>query len=78
MFSHDIMAAILVSRDNKATAMLVSQANPGGGGGEGEQGLELFFNVNTFFFLFQLSCMTLATFVKTLCCLLWMRKSGKR
>lgn len=33
MFSHDIMAAILVSRDNKATAMLVSQANPGGGGG---------------------------------------------
>lgn len=48
MFSHDIMAAILVSRDNKATAMLVSQANPGGGGGE--QGLELFFNVNTSFF----------------------------
>ena len=31
VFSHDMMAAILVSQDNKATAMLVSQINPGGG-----------------------------------------------
>ena len=38
MFSHDIMAAILVSRDNKVTAMLVSQTNPGGGGGRGGGG----------------------------------------
>ena len=52
MFSHDIMAAILVSQDNKATTMLVSQINPGGGArgegegeGEGEGGgrLELYF-----------------------------------
>ena len=38
------MAAIVVSQDNKATAMLVSQINPGGGArGEGEGRLEPYF-----------------------------------
>ena len=35
VFSHDIMAAILVSQSNKMTTMFVSETNPGGGGGGG-------------------------------------------
>ena len=41
MFSHDVTAAILVSQNNKRSAMLVSQTNP--------LGVELFSYANAFF-----------------------------
>ena len=41
VFSHDIMVAILVSQNNEAAAMLVSQTN--------HVGVELFCYANTFF-----------------------------
>ena len=40
-FSHDVMAAILVSQNNETAARLVSQTSP--------VGVELFSYVNTFF-----------------------------
>ena len=40
-FSHDVVAAILVSQNNKTAAMLVSQTNP--------LGVELFSYTNAFF-----------------------------
>ena len=41
MFSHDVTAAILVSQNNEAAAMLVYQTNP--------VGVELFSYANDFF-----------------------------
>ena len=41
VFSHDVMAAMLVSRNNKTAAMLVSQTNL--------VGVELFSYANAFF-----------------------------
>ena len=41
VFSHDVMAAILVSQNNEMAAMLVSQTNP--------LGVELFSDANAFF-----------------------------
>ena len=41
MFSHDVMAAILVTQNNETAAMLVSQTNP--------VGVELFSYANAFF-----------------------------
>ena len=41
VFSHDIMAAILVSQNNETAAMLVSQTSP--------VGVELFCYANAFF-----------------------------
>ena len=41
VFSSDVMAAILVSQNNKTAAMLVSQTSP--------EGFELFSYANTFF-----------------------------
>ena len=41
VFSHDVMAGILVFQDNETAAMLVYQENP--------LGVELFSHVNAFF-----------------------------
>ena len=41
VFSHDVMAAILVSQNNETAAMFVSQTSP--------VGVELFSYVNAFF-----------------------------
>ena len=43
VFSHDVMAAILVSQNNETAAMLVSQTNP--------LGIELFSYANAVFLL---------------------------
>ena len=56
LFSHDVTAAILVSRNNETSAMLVSQTSP--------RGVELFFYANAFFCSKKLAYM-LATWVKT-------------
>ena len=42
VFSHDVMAAILVSQNNETEAILVSQTSP--------VGVELFPYVNAFFY----------------------------
>ena len=51
MFSHDVTAAILVSRNNKTAAMFVSQTNP--------VGVDLFFlckNVLLFQYIWIAAC----------------------
>ena len=57
VFSRDVTAAILVSKNNKTAAMLVSQTSP--------LGVELFSYANAFFSSNKFAYM-LATWVKTL------------
>ena len=59
VFSHDVTAAILVSQNNETAAMLVSQTSP--------LGVELFSYANAFFCYNKFAYM-LATWVKTLYC----------
>ena len=56
VFSHDVMAAIFVSQNNKTAAMFVSQTSP--------VGVELFSYINAFFCSNKFAQM-LATWVKT-------------
>ena len=59
VFSHDVMAAILVFQNNETAAMLMFQTNP--------VRVELFSYVNSFFCSHKFS-QTLATWVKMLYC----------